>query len=73
MGMRYSLINYYNQNGNKVDGYWMQDCYGTLDGAKQRASELEAVNSNNISVAVVAAVNTPVPMLEVFKGLDRLD
>lgn len=70
--MRYSLINVASEDKNGVNGYWMQDAFGSLESVKHRAKELEAVNSNMIQVAVTEPVSSPVPMLEYHTMLRRV-
>lgn len=68
----YSLISVVERNGNKADGYWVQNHSGTLETARQRAKDTEAVNSNKITIVVVPEVPSPVPMLEYWTGLTIL-
>ena len=56
--MKYSLINVEKDHGNGlIDGTWIQNYTGDLDGAKERAKGTEQVNSNRIKVAVVEALS----------------
>lgn len=71
--MKFSLINIIEQSGNQVSGSWIQDHIGTLASATARARELEAVNSNKITVAVVAELSSTTPALGFYTNLTRLD
>lgn len=68
---KYSLINVSQNHGNTVDGNWIQDITGTLEEAVQLAREIEKVNGNKISVAVVDQVNSTVPMLQFWTNLEK--
>ncbi len=71
--MVFSLINVQKQTGRRVEGNWLQDHIGTLATATERARHTERMNSNAITVAVVAAVNSPVAILSYWENLERLD
>lgn len=70
--MKYSLINVSEQRGDRVDGNWLQDYHGTLNGAKKRAVEINSVNSNRLNIAVVECVAMTNPMLHYFGNLIKL-
>jgi len=70
--MKFSLINVSKTAGDRVAGYWLQDHIGTLDSAKERAVATNAVNGNKLTIAVVAALASPVPMLGHFDNLTAL-
>lgn len=72
--MTYSLISVRTQVGEQVSGPWIQDHIGTLETARLAARQTEAVNGHRITVAVVAAVTGPVPLLNgPYSNLRRLD
>lgn len=68
---KYSLINVFKDHGTTVDGNWIQDITGTLEEAVQLAREIEKVNGNKISIAVVNQVNSTVPMLQFWTNLEK--
>jgi len=73
--MRFSLIRVTKQTGCKVNGVWIQDhCGGTIETATVKARQTEQVNSNAITIAVVADVGPGwmPPGIEVFDRT-RLD
>lgn len=65
----YSLINVCKKHDNKVDGYWIQDCYGSIEEAKERAKNTNAVNGNRLDIAITQRVNTTIPLLHYFFDL----
>lgn len=67
--MIYSLINVYRDNGDSVDGTWVEDVIGSLDDALCRARETEKANSNKIHIAVVEQINSPTAILHFWTGL----
>lgn len=69
--MRYSLINVVDERPGEVDGYWLQDYHGTLDGAVERAKATNEKNSNRLNIAVCEPPTSPVPGLEYHQGLKR--
>lgn len=66
---KFSLINTTSNNAGKVSGYWIQDSTGTLEEAKQKARETEAVNGNKITVTVTNRVNGSVPRYDHLTNL----
>lgn len=71
--MKFSLVQVYKDNGNTVDGVWLQDHIGTVESAEQAARDTEAANSGRISVAVVEDLSSIVlPTYELMKGLKRI-
>ncbi len=69
----YSLINVcFTHEDGTVSGYWMQDKTGDLADAIAWAKRTEQVNSNKITVAVVARVPGPCAGLEFHERLKRL-
>jgi len=73
MKMTFSLINMMTEEDGKVSGYWLQDHIGTLETARDVVRKTEEANSNEIDVAVVEAVNSPVAMLDYWQDLTRID
>lgn len=73
--MKFSLVNVSNDNGEVVDGVWMQNHVGSLESATQRARDTEAVNSSHggITVAVVDDLGYALPNYSTRMGLKRLD
>ena len=71
--MKFSLINVYRQEGDRVEGNWLQNHIGTLESATALARHTESVNSNAITVAVVEEVVSVNPILGHFFNLKRLD
>lgn len=71
--MRYSLVNVSNEKDGLVDGVWMQHHTGTLETAIEMARATEKVNSNQITVAVVEALNNTEPNYSIRFKLKRLD
>lgn len=71
--MRYSLINVDREKDGFVDGNWVQDYTGTLEGAIKCARETENINSGRINIAVVDEVNKTNPVLSYYSGRKRLD
>jgi hypothetical protein len=69
--MKYSLINVTKENGNKVSGYWIQDCFDWNDPVKC-ARETNEVNGNRLNIAIVESVNSVTPMLDYFTDLERV-
>lgn len=70
----YSLINVSKNNGEYVDGVWMQDCSGaTLEHATKRARDTETVNGEKITVAVIDSISSGAPDYSIRRGLKRLD
>ena len=71
--MKFSLVQVYKDNGNTVDGVWLQDHIGMIETAEQAARDTEAANSGRISVAVVEDLSSIVlPTYELMKGLKRI-
>ena len=71
--MKFSLVQVYKDNGNTVDGVWIQDHIGTVESAEQAARDTESANSGRISVAVVEDLSHIVPPnYELMKGLKRI-
>ena len=59
--MKFSLVQVYKDNGNTVDGVWLQNHIGTVETAEQVARDTESANSGRISVAVVEDLSHIVP------------
>jgi imidazoleglycerol phosphate dehydratase HisB len=70
--MRYSLVSVINEADGFIDGVWIQDHHGTIDTAIKIAKDLEAVNGNKISVAVVECLNGASPNYCLRQKLTRL-
>ena len=72
--MKFSLVQVYKDNGETVDGVWLQNHIGTVETAEQAARDTEAANSiGKISVAVVEDLSYIVPPnYELMKGLKRI-
>lgn len=70
--MKYSLINVDVDNGETVDGYWLQDVNGTFEDALRATQETERVNSYRIQVAVVEQINSPVAILGYWKNKRKI-
>lgn len=71
--MKFSLINVRQQTDRIVEGNWIQNHIGTLASATAVARHTEAVNSHQITVAVVDELTSVVPMLGYWANLKRLD
>ena len=71
--MKFSLINVISEKDGLVSGYFVQNHIGTLESASRAARNVESVNSNKITVAVVEEVSSPVPYLTRWDDLKRLD
>lgn len=69
----YSLINVRTQHDGRVTGNWVQAHIGTLETATAWARHTERTNGNKITVAVVAQVAGPVPLLSEHYARERLD
>lgn len=67
--MKYSIINVYEQRGDRVDGNWLQDYTGTLKSAKVLIKEINAVNSNRLNLAIVELISCVNPILHYFTDL----
>jgi hypothetical protein len=46
-------VNVNKTNGDKVEGSWVQNHFGTTESARAKADAIEIVNSNKITIAVV--------------------
>ncbi len=71
--VKFSLINVSKEADGFVRGGWLQNHIGTLESATARAIATEGTNSNKIDVAVVEEVNSSVPIMQHWRGLQRLD
>lgn len=68
--MIYSLINVTSRNtDNTVNGYWIQDCTGTLEQAKERAKATNQVNGNKLEIVITESVSCPVAILNYWTNL----
>lgn len=71
---KFSLINVMKEHEDgSIDGYWIQDCIGSLEEAIKRAVTTNMANSNRLCIAVVSAVNSTVPILDYFTNLEKLN
>lgn len=69
----FSLVTVRSQNGDRVNGNWIQDHVGTLESAATKARSTEAANSNRITVGVVESTGGCVsPGMEIHNKV-RLD
>ena len=72
--MTYSLINVTKENEDEsVEGYWIQDYIGTLEGAIGRAWSTNRVNGHKLNIAIVPAIRSTVPILNYYKNQQRLN
>lgn len=58
-------------NDGSIEGYWIQDCIGSLEKAIGRAVATSMANSGQ-PIAVVPGVNSTTPILDYFKNQKRL-
>ncbi|WP_456363659.1 hypothetical protein [Priestia aryabhattai] len=70
--MRLSLIQVYKETDGLVEGVWLQDYTGDLDGAKEKAKQTEKANGNRIKVAVVEQLTYSCSDYSMRSNLKRL-
>ena len=70
--MIYSLIAVTKElDNNTIEGYWVQDCVGSLAKAIGRAYATSMANGKQ-SIAVVEGLNSTVPQLNYWTNLKKL-
>jgi hypothetical protein len=70
--MKFSFINVMKERNNIIEGYWMQDFYGSLEDANKKSQEINAVNGNKLNIAIVKSVQGTNPSLQYFKNLIKI-
>jgi len=70
--MKYSLVNVINETDDFIDGIWIQDHCGNIDTAINKAKDVEAVNGNRISIAVVDCLSGSSPNYSLKQKLTKL-